>query len=248
MNGRYSPIVQGLREAEDPTALARAVASSPWGTGPGVLKVLGASGAAQPLVRGATTAPASPAATVPNPGLDPSKLSALQNIHDLLGLPMPAGLAQALGQNGQTQQPKMAMPSTGNKAVDAVQSAKEYIGTPYSWGGGGPGGPSKGIGRGASTKGFDCSALLQYAWAKQGVHIPRTTYEQYKTGVPVAQQNLQPGDAIFFRGSDAKDGLPGHVGMYLGNGKFIEAPHTGATVRISDLSSRSDYVGARRYG
>jgi len=52
---------------------------------------------------------------------------------------------------------------------------------------------------------------------------------------------------VFFKGSDSKGGLPGHVGIYIGGGKFIEAPHTGSNVRISSLAGRTDFVGARRY-
>ena len=53
--------------------------------------------------------------------------------------------------------------------------ARQLIGTPYSWGGGGPGGPSYGIAQGAGTKGFDCSSFVQYLYAKQGIQLPRTT-------------------------------------------------------------------------
>jgi cell wall-associated NlpC family hydrolase len=119
--------------------------------------------------------------------------------------------------------------------LKAIALAQHYLGTPYVWGGTKPGG-------------FDCSGLLQYVWAKQGVNIPRTTYDQWKSGKPVGRGQLRPGDAVFFRGSDARGNLPGHVGIYIGGGRFIEAPHTGAVVRISSLKGRSDYQGARRYG
>jgi cell wall-associated NlpC family hydrolase len=116
----------------------------------------------------------------------------------------------------------------------AVSLVKEYLGTPYVWGG-------------ESPKGFDCSGLLQFVWGKIGVRIPRVTYDQWQAGKAVSRGALRPGDAVFFRGSDARGNLPGHVGMYIGGGRFIEAPHTGATVRISRLGGRKDYVGARRY-
>lgn len=130
-------------------------------------------------------------------------------------------------------------------ALRAVALAREYLGTPYSWGGGGPGGPSRGFGRGAATVGFDCSSLLQFVWAKQGVSIPRVTYDQWKAGVAVPKRALRPGDAVFFRPGQRG---PEHVGMYIGNGMFIQAPKTGDVVKISRLDSRSDYMGARRYG
>jgi len=123
-------------------------------------------------------------------------------------------------------------------AAHAVGLAREYLGTPYVWGG-------------ESAKGFDCSGLLQYVWAKQGVNIPRTTYDQWDAGQAVQPDQLRPGDAVFFHGSDAKveNGrtLPGHVGMYIGNGNIIQAPHTGATVEITPLSHMPGYMGARRY-
>jgi cell wall-associated NlpC family hydrolase len=117
------------------------------------------------------------------------------------------------------------------KDAAAVDLVKQYLGTPYQWGGSNPGG-------------FDCSGLLQYVWAKQGVQIPRTTYEQYKAGIDVTGSQLRPGDAVFFEPTKAG---PGHVGMFIGNGRFIESPHTGSSVRISNLAGRRDYVGARRY-
>lgn len=120
----------------------------------------------------------------------------------------------------------------------AVQLAKSFIGTPYVWGGARPGG-------------FDCSGLIQYVWAKNGVNIPRVTYDQFNAGKAVSPKALRPGDAVFFRGGDplVRNGrvLPGHVGLYIGNGKFIEAPHTGSTVHISSLSGYPGYMGARRY-
>lgn len=93
----------------------------------------------------------------------------------------------------------------------------------------------------------DCSGLLQESAAAHGINIPRTTYDQWKVGKAVATNQLQPGDAVFFKGSDARGNLPGHVGIYIGGGKFVEDPHTGGTVSISTLAGRTDYVGARRF-
>src|SRR5690242_18316899 len=84
-----------------------------------------------------------------------------------------------------------------------IKLAEHYLGTPYVWGGNKPGG-------------FDCSGLLQFVWAKNGVHIPRTSQEQFHYGRPVNMKNLQPGDAVFF---EPGPGGPGHVAMYIGNGK-----------------------------
>jgi cell wall-associated NlpC family hydrolase len=132
---------------------------------------------------------------------------------------------------GLTQAPIRITGKITKKERQAVNLIQEYLGTPYHWGGSQPGG-------------FDCSGLLQYVWGRVGVQIPRTTYEQWKTGRPVVKSLLSPGDAVFFEASRRG---PGHVGMYIGHGKFIEAPHTGANVRISKLAGRKDYIGARRY-
>ena len=109
-----------------------------------------------------------------------------------------------------------------------VSIAMHYLGTPYVWGG-------------ASPSGFDCSGLVMYVFAQIGVSLPHSSYAQYGMGSPVSRDQLQPGDLVFF------DGL-GHVGIYVGGGSFIHAPHTGDVVRISSLSGwyASTYVGARR--
>jgi cell wall-associated NlpC family hydrolase len=109
-----------------------------------------------------------------------------------------------------------------------VAIAEQYLGVPYRWGG-------------ASPSGFDCSGLVMYVFAQVGVSLPHSSYAQYGMGSPVSRDQLQPGDLVFF------DGL-GHVGIYVGGGQFIHAPHTGDVVRISSLSGwyASSYVGARR--
>ena len=113
----------------------------------------------------------------------------------------------------------------------AIKLAEHYLGTPYVWGGNKPGG-------------FDCSGLLQFVWAKNGVHIPRTSQEQFHYGKPVNMKNLQPGDAVFF---EPGPGGPGHVAMYIGNGKVIQAPHTGTDVQITPLSAMGPAMGARSF-
>jgi len=120
--------------------------------------------------------------------------------------------------------------SVSSKAgQDVVAEAKKYLGTPYVWGG-------------SNTNGFDCSGLVQYVYKQLGVDIGRTTYDQVKQGTSVAKKDLQAGDIVFF--GDASS--PHHEGMYIGDGKFIQAPKTGDVVKISQLNSRSDYAGARR--
>jgi cell wall-associated NlpC family hydrolase len=109
-----------------------------------------------------------------------------------------------------------------------VGIAMQYLGTPYVWGGASPGG-------------FDCSGLVMYAYAQVGVSLPHSSYAQYGAGVPVSMSDLQPGDLVFFYGL-------GHVGIYIGGGSFIHAPHTGDVVKISSISGSyaSSFVGARR--
>jgi len=109
-----------------------------------------------------------------------------------------------------------------------VGIAMRYLGVPYVWGG-------------ASPSGFDCSGLVMYAYAQMGVSLPHYTGAQWNVGVPVARNDLQPGDLVFF------DGL-GHAGIYVGGGNFIHAPHTGDVVKISSMTGwyAATYVGARR--
>lgn len=114
-----------------------------------------------------------------------------------------------------------------NSAGGVVAAWQSQLGVPYSWGGGGPGGPSRGFGRGAGTVGFDCSSLMQYGWAQAGVTLPRVTYDQIHTGtkVPVGQQ--RPGDLVFPH--------LGHVAGVVSPNKLIHAPYTGATVSYRSM-------------
>lgn len=143
--------------------------------------------------------------------------------------------------------PSTLPPPVRSTVQTILNYATEYLGTPYSWGGGDASGPTKGIAQGANTVGFDCSGLAQFVYAKAGLSIPGDTYSQFQTGLPVPKEQLQPGDLVFFKGSDSKGGLPGHVGIYVGGGKMIQAPHTGDVVKISSVSSFPGYQGARRY-
>jgi len=114
--------------------------------------------------------------------------------------------------------------------AQVVQTALQYLGVPYVWGG-------------ESPAGFDCSGLVKYVFAQHGVALPHASSMQFNMGAPVPPDQLQPGDLVFFYGSTA----PQHVGMYVGQGKYIEAPNFGEVVKISTLSFDSDYSGARRY-
>ena len=119
---------------------------------------------------------------------------------------------------------------TSSARTTLLNHGKKFIGTPYVWGG-------------ASPKGFDCSGLVHYLYQKQGVSIPRNSREQFSR-LPVAS-NPQPGDLVFFR----RNGTINHVGLYLGGGKMLHAPQTGAKVRIEDMGRpnwKRRYAGARR--
>lgn len=121
-----------------------------------------------------------------------------------------------------------APPPDGSKASQVVAIAMQYLGVPYVWGGSSP------------ATGFDCSGLTSYVYAQIGVSLPHHAASQYNYGVPVAYSDLQPADLVFFSGL-------GHMGMYIGGGQFIHAPHTGDVVKISSMAERmGSYVGARR--
>jgi len=131
-----------------------------------------------------------------------------------------------LGVSASTPEASVAPPSQYGGVVGI---AMRYLGTPYVWGGSGPGG-------------FDCSGLVAYVYAQVGVSLPHYTGAQWSVGVPVSRSDLQPGDLVFFNGL-------GHVGIYIGGGQFIHAPHSGDVVKISSLSDSwyaATYMGARR--
>ena len=119
----------------------------------------------------------------------------------------------------------IAPPNTHGGVVGV---AMHYLGVPYVWGG-------------ASPRGFDCSGLVMYAFAQMGISLPHSSYAQFGMGTPVSISQLQAGDLVFFSGAS-------HVGIYIGGGQFIHAPHTGDVVKISSLSGyySSAFAGGRR--
>jgi peptidoglycan DL-endopeptidase CwlO len=125
-------------------------------------------------------------------------------------------------------EPTVHVPPSGI-GTTVVAIAERYLGIPYVY-------------AGASPSGFDCSGLVMYVFAQVGISLPHYAAAQYGYGTPVSTDQLQAGDLVFF------DGL-GHVGIYVGGGSFIHAPHTGDVVKISSLGESwytDNYVGARR--
>jgi len=118
----------------------------------------------------------------------------------------------------------------GSKRGDVVQSAEKMLGTRYRYGGSDP-------------KGFDCSGLTSYAFRQHGFTIPRSAGEQFKHGRRVSIQRAKPGDLVFFRISGSNIS---HVGMYLGDFRFIHAPRPGRKVAYEDI--RKDYWRKRYAG
>jgi cell wall-associated NlpC family hydrolase len=110
-----------------------------------------------------------------------------------------------------------------------VDLAMSMLGTPYAWGGAGPGG-------------FDCSGLVMWAFAQQGVTLPHFTGSQFKLGQPVSAANMKKGDVVF---TEFKKGVPQHEGMYAGGGMVVEAPHTGDKVKTVPFFQ---FVGGQQYG
>ncbi len=120
-------------------------------------------------------------------------------------------------------------PPPNQYSNDVVGIAMQFLGIPYVWGG-------------SSPSGFDCSGLVVYVYGQLGISLPHYTGSLWQLGSYVSRDQLQPGDLVFFNGL-------GHVGIYIGGGQMIHAPHTGDVVKISDISGgyyAASYVGARR--
>lgn len=124
--------------------------------------------------------------------------------------------------------------SSANKQT-VVKTAKKMLGVKYRYGGTSPG------------RGFDCSGLVQYSHRAAGINIPRTTGQQYKAAKRISRKYLKAGDLVFFKTSVSR--AVSHVGIYLGNHKFIHAPSSGKRVKISSMKEkywRKRFTGAGR--
>ncbi|MDH2426468.1 C40 family peptidase [Sphaerisporangium sp. TRM90804] len=134
----------------------------------------------------------------------------------------------------------------------ALRAAFKMLGVPYSWGGGGPSGPTFGIRHGASTRGFDCSGLAEYAWARAGVRIGGHTYAQWRSGARIARARIKPGDLLFFASNPRVPATIHHVGLNIDGRRMLHAPRTGDVVKITVWSGstyyETEYAGAVRPG
>jgi cell wall-associated NlpC family hydrolase len=146
--------------------------------------------------------------------------------------PDPAAAAAA---RERLRQRLAALPSRGEKwTSELLAISQRHLGVRYRWGG-------------TSPKGFDCSGLIYYAFARQGVALPRTTYDMYDAGVPVPRDELQAGDIVFFQ---TRRPGPSHAGIYLGDGRFIHASSGARRVLITPMDHgyyAPRYLGARRF-
>jgi cell wall-associated NlpC family hydrolase len=118
-------------------------------------------------------------------------------------------------------------PTLGQRAA---RIAVKAVGVPYRWGGSSP------------STGFDCSGLVAWAYGRVGIALPHSSYALFETGRPVPISSLSAGDMLFFSGL-------GHVGLYVGRGRMVHAPHSGALVEVVSLGPSgygSPIVGARR--
>jgi cell wall-associated NlpC family hydrolase len=112
------------------------------------------------------------------------------------------------------------LPAAMDSRTRAVEVATRMIGAPYRYGASGPGS-------------FDCSGLVQYSYGIAGIPLPRTSKEQFGVAVPIRLTDAQPGDLLFFR----YDGIVSHVGIYLGDLRFVHAPSSGKEVEVASLQN-----------
>ena len=146
------------------------------------------------------------------------------------GAGSPATSASAGAASGVSGQPGATGAAAGaDIGQQAVAQAETFLGVPYQWGGTDP------------ATGVDCSGLVQDVYSRLGVDLPRTSQEQALVGTAVGSlAQAQPGDLVFYPGSDGTATAPGHVGIYIGNGQMIDAPHAGADVRVDPVGTPTE--------
>jgi cell wall-associated NlpC family hydrolase len=153
--------------------------------------------------------------------------SKVKSIHAKLAVLNSAAMAQAMQVFEQTgSYPNVVLPEATTVGITALRAALTQRNKPYVWGAAGP-------------DSYDCSGLVVWAFAQEGISLPHYTGSLWNSGMHVSQADLEPGDLVFF-GADI-----GHVGFYIGNGLMLDAPNTGAVVRVEPIWW-SSYVGAVR--
>lgn len=198
-----------------------------------------------PSTGGPTPGPSSPArgsgttGTTSSPA-SPSAAASAMPVDWGGGCPVAGGEGAVTGPLGTQTLPSGVVLTGSDAARTAAGFAIAQLGKPYVYGAAGP-------------DAWDCSSLVQAAWAAAGVAIPRTTYTQVGAGIPVTYDQARTGDLVFIPGSDGTAANPGHVGMILGvnNGQLllIQAPQSGQNVQISAVSGwASQIVAIRRIG
>ena len=133
--------------------------------------------------------------------------------------------------------PSSGTPSSYGTGTKIAQTALQYVGVPYRYGGADP------------SRGFDCSGFVSYVHERDGIHVPRTAAAQFAAAQPVGQSDLHPGDLVFFRLTPGSRTVT-HVGIYIGQRRFVHAPQTGRNVgeaSLDDLYYRERYAGSGRY-
>ena len=182
--------------------------------------------AAPAMAMNPITPPADPAPAVTVATQAPLEAVAPVNLASPDNAPLVAQIAAL--QNAQ------AAPSTSSRIKTVLQRAFTLLGTPYRWGGTSPEG------------GFDCSGLVGYVFRTIGIDLPRVSRSMANEGTAVADRTaLAEGDLVFF----GKRGRVDHVGIYIGQGKFVHAPRTGRDVTVSSMDSgywSNKYLQARR--
>ncbi|MCW8899663.1 MAG: C40 family peptidase [Gammaproteobacteria bacterium] len=145
-------------------------------------------------------------------------------------------IAFGLALSGCGSSPKYQQSNVPASKQAIIKTAKNMLGVKYRYGGANP------------NRGFDCSGLVQYSHKAAGIDLPRTTGQQYKASKRVPRKYLKAGDLVFFK--TALSRLVSHVGIYLGNNKFIHAPSSGKRVKISSMKEtywRQRFTGAGRF-
>jgi cell wall-associated NlpC family hydrolase len=151
----------------------------------------------------------------------------VKTIHAKLNVLNSSAMSQAMAVFDQTgSYPNIVLPEATNVGTTALRAALTQRGKPYVWGAAGP-------------DSYDCSGLVMWAFAQEGISLPHYTGDQWNSGMHVSRADLEPGDLVFFFADIS------HVGIYIGNGLMVDAPSTGQVVQVQPVFWDAD-VGAVR--